>query len=415
LNDFEWVVLAGGKGTRSENPSLAKILQNVNGHTLLDLLIVSLVNSGCTKVTFVLKHHIESIQAQLEKSAGALQWEIHEDAGLGPVSALKSVVGNLKSRQIGCILGDVALDAPLDWFLRQHLESGASASVVVRQSTHLRDSDAFALTYDGKTAGFYGKNSQHPANDGQLWGASGILFAETKLASELLATGTDVASSLVEAVGAKEVNCIRSSFYHKDSGTPGRLNGIRRDHALGLVGSSVKRHVKRSALFVDRDGTVMEDIPAGRSSLALGDIDAKVIRTISVAKDHGIPVFLVTNQPAIAKGFLTLSDVYGVHNKLQAILAESAGIVLDDVVFCPHHPESGHPGENREYKINCECRKPGAGMLTELAKIHRLDLNTSILLGDTSADEGAATKLSMKFIHVHNYTDAELASLWASK
>jgi phosphoglycolate phosphatase-like HAD superfamily hydrolase len=54
-------------------------------------------------------------------------------------------------------------------------------------------------------------------------------------------------------------------------------------------------------------------------------------------------------------------------------------------------------------------------MLTELAKIHRLDLNSSILLGDTSADEGAATKLSMKFIHVHNYTDAELASLWASK
>jgi len=408
-------VLAGGKGTRSENPSLAKILQNVNGHTLLDLLIVSLVNSGCTKVTFVLKHHIESIQAQLEKSAGALQWEIHEDAGLGPVSALKSVVGNLKSRQIGCILGDAALDAPLDWFLRQHLESGAPASVVVRQSTHLRDSDAFALTYDGKTAGFHGKNSQHPATDGQLWGASGILFAETKLASELLATGTDVASSLVEAVGAKEVNCIRSSFYHKDSGTPGRLNGIRRDHALGLVGSSVKQHVKRSALFVDRDGTVMEDIPAGRSSLALGDIDAKVIRTISIAKDHGIPVFLVTNQPAIAKGFLTLSDVYGVHNKLQTILAESAGIVLDDVVFCPHHPESGHPGENREYKINCECRKPGAGMLTELAKIHRLDLEASILLGDTSADEGAAKKVSMKFIHVHNYTDAELASLWADK
>lgn len=412
LNDIEWLVLAGGQGTRSANPSLPKILQAVEDTTILELLLDSMTSTGCQKVTFVLKHGIEQVVSHLEKSNTDLDWAIHEDPGAGPVQALKSAASKVKARHIGCILGDTAMDAPLDWFFTEHIESGASASIVVRQSTHLSDSDTFVLTHDGRTAGFKGKSDKESAFIGQLWGASGILFLETNLALSLPRQGSDVASSIVAGIGAQEVNCIRSSFYHKDSGTSGRLDAIRHDRKSGLLGSRSQKHSSRRALFIDRDGTLVPDLPEGRTELVAEDINAKVLSTIELAKETGVPVFLVTNQPAIAKGFLSIADVYKVHNELQSVLKSLAGVVLDDIAFCPHHPDLGFPGENLAYKMQCECRKPSPGMVEELCRVHNVDPERSAIIGDSYADEGVAKALNMTFFHVDNYSNAQLTNIW---
>ena len=71
---------------------------------------------------------------------------------------------------------------------------------------------------------------------------------------------------------------------------------------------------------------------------------------------------LVTNQPAIAKGWLSESGLRRIHDQLETLLgAEHA--YLDRIYYCPHHPEKGFEGEVTEYKIACECRKPSPGML----------------------------------------------------
>ena len=65
-------------------------------------------------------------------------------------------------------------------------------------------------------------------------------------------------------------------------------------------------------------------------------------------------------------------------------------------MFCPHHPEKGFDGEIKEYKIDCECRKPKPGMILEAAKKHNIDLKKSYLIGDHKRDIDAANSVNVK-------------------
>jgi D-glycero-D-manno-heptose 1,7-bisphosphate phosphatase len=82
---------------------------------------------------------------------------------------------------------------------------------------------------------------------------------------------------------------------------------------------------------------------------------------------------------------MTLDDLKRVHWELDAALARS-GAFLDDLFFCPHHPERGFPGEVPELKIDCTCRKPKPGMLLAAAERHNIDLSRSYFIGDDMRD-----------------------------
>lgn len=74
-----------------------------------------------------------------------------------------------------------------------------------------------------------------------------------------------------------------------------------------------------------------------------------------------------------------------IHRKLQTLLGRE-GVYLDDIFFCPHHPDKGYPEENPAYKIPCRCRKPNIGMLEESARLYNIDLTRSWMVGDTTID-----------------------------
>jgi histidinol phosphatase-like enzyme len=59
---------------------------------------------------------------------------------------------------------------------------------------------------------------------------------------------------------------------------------------------------------------------------------------------------------------------------------------LDDLLFCPHHPDRGYPEENPAYKMPCACRKPAPGMLLTAAERYHIDLSCSYIIGDSPAD-----------------------------
>ena len=69
---------------------------------------------------------------------------------------------------------------------------------------------------------------------------------------------------------------------------------------------------------------------------------------------------VITNQPVVARGLCGIEDVENIHRKLSSLLGKE-GAFLDDILFCPHHPDKGYPEENPAYKIPCECRKPKTG------------------------------------------------------
>lgn len=70
---------------------------------------------------------------------------------------------------------------------------------------------------------------------------------------------------------------------------------------------------------------------------------------------------------------------------MQTQLGEQ-GAYLDDIVFCPHHPDKGYPEENPALKIACSCRKPNIGMLEYCVDNYHIDLSQSWFIGDTTVD-----------------------------
>jgi D-glycero-D-manno-heptose 1,7-bisphosphate phosphatase len=141
--------------------------------------------------------------------------------------------------------------------------------------------------------------------------------------------------------------------------------------------------VTRPALFLDRDGTLVEEVPylhdPERVVLAPG---AGALAAVAAA---GYALVVVTNQAGVARGLYDKAAVAAVHRRLGELLA-GAGVRLDAVLYCPHHPEGTVPG----YARACRDRKPGPGMLETAAARLGLDLAASFLVGNHPADVGAA-------------------------
>jgi len=83
---------------------------------------------------------------------------------------------------------------------------------------------------------------------------------------------------------------------------------------------------------------------------------------------------VVTNQSGVARGFLSLKDLEGVHARLEGLL-EQSDAALDAIYFCPHHPDDG-----------CRCRKPATGMVDRAVSELQVDLDKAYLIGDHASD-----------------------------
>ncbi len=136
----------------------------------------------------------------------------------------------------------------------------------------------------------------------------------------------------------------------------------------------------RPAVFLDRDGTIIEDAGylSDAAALVLLPGAAAAIRRLNQA---GLAVVVVTNQSGVARGLFTEQAVQDVHAALSVALAREAAVV-DAFYYCPHHPD----GEIEAYRVACGCRKPAAGLLHGATRDLGLDLARSWLVGDKQLD-----------------------------
>jgi D-glycero-D-manno-heptose 1,7-bisphosphate phosphatase len=136
----------------------------------------------------------------------------------------------------------------------------------------------------------------------------------------------------------------------------------------------------KGAVFLDRDGTVSEEVGyvnhVDRYRVYPWTADA--IRKLN---DSGTPVFLVTNQSGVARGYFPEELVKEVHRRLSETIARS-GAFLNGTYYCPHHPE----GRKAAYRMFCDCRKPAPGMLLKASREHGVDLSRSFIIGDRYLD-----------------------------
>jgi histidinol-phosphate phosphatase family protein len=397
---MEFIVLAGGIGSRSLDPEIPKVLQSIAGEIRhIDLLIDTLTNrKETTKVTFLLGYKADAVITYTEKKIAKLKnisvkYVVDTKEKLGTAGALLNSLEEFDSENLICVLGDIATNIDFDHLADTWLESGADFFAVVHPTLHPEDSDIVNIE-NGKieSISFKGEINLKPRSSNL--GMAGIYGFKKSLLTQVLKTTKDISHDLIPALITRHTGlAINSSYYIKDLGTPRRLLDFRKD----FTGSSFANRggKKRGAIFLDRDGTLFEDMPNGR--LWLHEIDLDIAKSIARANESGIPVFQVSNQPQVAKGFISEANVQEIESRINMILANNNAFI-DDFRHCPHYPIGGFPGEVGYLKKACECRKPNIGMFLDLAKTHNLDLNKCILIGDSDFDQESAKNCAMSFI-----------------
>ena len=138
--------------------------------------------------------------------------------------------------------------------------------------------------------------------------------------------------------------------------------------------------MKRPALFMDRDGTVSEEVGYVNhpSRFRLFQYSAEAIKLLN---DNGWLAILVTNQAGVARGYFSEDIIGQVHEQLRRDL-ETASAKLDAIYYCAHHPSVGEP----PYRLDCDCRKPKAGLIDRATADFEIDRDRSWMVGDRYSD-----------------------------
>jgi histidinol-phosphate phosphatase family protein len=155
------------------------------------------------------------------------------------------------------------------------------------------------------------------------------------------------------------------------------------------------------AVFLDKDGTVVENIPynvdPAKIQLIAGAVDG--LRTLHGA---GYRLVIVSNQSGVARGLFAEDALASVHEHVRQLLAD-VGVPLTGFYYCPHHPR----GNVAAYTRVCDCRKPACGMLVRAARELNLDLGRSWMIGDLLDDVEAGRTAGCRSLLIDNGYEQE--------
>ena len=158
---------------------------------------------------------------------------------------------------------------------------------------------------------------------------------------------------------------------------------------------------RTSAVFLDKDGTLIEDVPYNVAPEQMRLVpDAP--EALHLLARSGYRLIVVSNQPGVALGMFPEYALRAVEQRLQELLLP-AGVSLHGFYYCPHFPRARIPA----YRLHCNCRKPAPGMLTRAARDHSLQLRSSWLVGDILDDIEAGRRANCKTVLINNGNETE--------
>jgi len=155
------------------------------------------------------------------------------------------------------------------------------------------------------------------------------------------------------------------------------------------------------AIFIDKDGTLIDDVPYNVDP-ALIRLQKGAIEGLIKLKSEGYLLIIISNQSGVAHGYFTEDDLEGVKRRLHEML-EIHGVEFDGFYYCPHHPN----GKIEQYAVTCGCRKPKPGLIFQAADHFNVELATSWMIGDILNDVEAGNKAGCRTILINNGHETE--------
>jgi D,D-heptose 1,7-bisphosphate phosphatase len=158
----------------------------------------------------------------------------------------------------------------------------------------------------------------------------------------------------------------------------------------------------RRAVFLDKDGTLVEDVPY--------NVKPELIRLAPGAEEAlrklhhaGYLLVIITNQAGVARGFFSEHELASLEQTFREIFQNQIGVPLAGFYYCPHHPQ----GTIRAYALECDCRKPAPGLLLHAARDLEIDLSRSWMIGDILNDVEAGKSAGCSTMLVDNGNETE--------
>lgn len=381
------VILAGGKGTRlaSLAADIPKPMVKIAGKPVLQHQIEWLADQGITEIWILVNHLKDHIISFFDNgSAFGVNIKYYEEPQpLGTTGGIKAIE-NLLPQDFLVVYGDVMARLDLQRLFDFHASRESEATLVVHPNDHPYDSDLLEVDENGRVTAFHPK----PHNPGfqyhNLVNAAMYVFSKSFLRFVKPGVKADFGRDVFPAVYAhSRMYGYNTPEYLKDMGTPDRVEKVERDLLSGKIERRSLTH-KQKAVFLDRDGVINHDLHLIHrpEDFHLFDFTAEALKKLNKSDYLGV---VATNQSIIARNLTDLAGLDHIHKKMETDLG-SKGAFVDAIYFCPHHPDAGYEGENKSYKINCDCRKPKPGMLLKAAERFNINLQESYMIGDSERD-----------------------------
>ena len=400
------IIMAGGKGTRiaSVKSDVPKPMIEICGKPILEWQIENLKACGLTDITLVIGYLGHVIKEYFDDGSkfGVKISYFEETEPLGTAGALFKMPELTEDFLLMC--GDVILDVDFNRFIEFHRSTGAWASLMAHPNGHPYDSSLLVTEKlppqvpGGNPVDTHRVVKWMNKEDERLYYKNRV-NAGIEIISPLLLQETmkhfvprhpeipdkiDLDRDVLKPnIPTGKLYAYDTPEYIKDMGTPDRYFEVEKDIQTGKVKArNLSR--KQKAVFLDRDGTLNKYVGFLRSAddfeLLPGAAEA-----VKMINKSGYLAIVVTNQPVIARGECSWEELQKIHNKMETELGKE-GAFLDGIYVCPHHKDKGFEGERPEYKFDCDCRKPKAGLFLQAAKDFNIDLSQSIMIGDSDRD-----------------------------